>query len=500
MEFSKDETKQILDHGLTPNMVKKQLSHFETGFNPVKIIDIASRESGIMSPNKTERDNYIKNFENKGGKKKIIKFVPASGAATRMFKDLYQFLETPNQISSSIETTIGNINKFAFYNKLSQALKKDNISIEQCIKEKNYSTIFEYLLTEKGLNYGNLPKALIEFHQYKDNSRTALEEHLVEGANYAKQIDNNINLHFTVSQEHIAAFNELIQYLIPKYNKEYSANYNISLSVQKPQTDTIAIFENNKLAKDSKGKLLFRPSGHGALIENLNDLDADIVFIKNIDNISIDKIKDKTYIYKKLLGGILLSFQEKIFNAINTLEKPSLNANDISGIIELCNNLGIRLNKTESQSSEITTILRDKLNRPIRVCGMVKNEGEPGGGPFWVEKNNSISLQIVEKAQINPRSIKQKEIFQKSTHFNPVDIVCGIKDYRGEKFSLHHFIDKEQGFITTKTLLGKEVKVLEVPGLWNGAMAGWISIFVEVPSETFSPVKEINDLLRYQHL
>ncbi|MDD3724062.1 MAG: DUF4301 family protein, partial [Bacteroidales bacterium] len=195
MEFSKDETKQILDHGLTPNMVKKQLSYFETGFNPVKIIDIASRESGIMSPNKTERDNYIKNFENKGGKKKIIKFVPASGAATRMFRDLYQFLETPNQISSSIETTIGNINKFAFYNKLSQALKKDNISIEQCIKEKNYSTIFEYLLTEKGLNYGNLPKALIEFHQYKDNSRTALEEHLVEGANYAKQIDNNINLH-----------------------------------------------------------------------------------------------------------------------------------------------------------------------------------------------------------------------------------------------------------------------------------------------------------------
>lgn len=499
MSFSKNELKQILDHGLSPELVEEQLSNYKNGFPYIHLKSISCIGDGILSFSEKDIDNYVKIFDQESRNREILKFVPSSGAATRMFKDIYKYLISSNGTNSSVKITIDNLEKFAFYNDLKQVLESYGFDLISCIENKDYKKIFSYLVLEKGLNYGNYPKALIPFHRYGKETRRPIEEHLVEGGNYSKQGDGNINIHFTVSPEHLRDFERIIYNISDYYNNLFNAKYNISLSEQKSNIDIITVWENNELAKDGDGNLIFRPAGHGALIENLNEIKGDIVFIKNIDNISIDSIRNETYKYKKLLGGILLSYQKRIFSALKSLDKPSLNAQEINDIIVLCNELEIRLNKEESNSKNIINLLHSKLNRPIRVCGMVVNQSEPGGGPFWVENNNNISLQIIEKPQVDLSNPNQKEIFQSSTHFNPVDIVCGLKNYKNESFDLLNYVDKKQGFITRKTLEGREIKTQELPGLWNGSMADWISLFVEVPIQTFTPVKEINDLLRYEH-
>ncbi len=373
----------------------------------------------------------------------------------------------------------------------------ENLLHNECFKE-----ILEYLLTEKGLNYANLPKAHLMFHNYQNENRTALEEHLVEAANYSRSGDN-VNLHFTVSTEDIARFEKIVENVKTKYEKTYGVKFQVDYSFQKPSTDQIAVNLKNEIFKNDDGSILFCPGGHGALIENLNELNAEIIFIKNIDNVVPDKLKEITYRYKKLIGGYLLEIQKQIHEFLLQIAEGGLNDIDIHKLqtfIKKYLYFDIAQGFFKMEEVEQYDYLYSFLNRPVRICGMVKNEGEPGGGPFWVKDNNgNLSLQIIEKSQLDINDEKQKNIFLSATHFNPVDLVCAIKDVNGKNFQLKDFVDYNTGFISIKSKGGKELKAQELPGLWNGAMADWLTIFVEVPIETFNPVKTINDLLRQQH-
>ena len=403
----------------------------------------------------------------------------------------------------SAHKTLDNIESFAFYEELESIINASGITLEEHMVSGNYTTVVNYILTEIGLNYGKLPKALIAFHRYPEAEerkvRYAIEEHLVEGANYAREESSQVNIHFTVSPEHKEAVMELVSKVQPHYEEVFGVKYLINYSLQKKETDTIAVNPDNTIAYDKDDKLIFRPAGHGALIENLNDIKGDIIFIKNIDNVAHDKLKPYTYKYKKLIAGTLIKVQEEVFSALRKLESGNLKSQDVVDIITLCNKIGINLSEEEKKSEDMMQVLFDKLNRPIRVCGVVKNQGEPGGGPFWVIKDGLRSLQIVESSQVNMLDEEQKTIFQTSQYFNPVDLVCGVKDYKSRNFDLRNFIDKDSGFISNKSKDGKLIKAQELPGLWNGAMANWITLFVEVPIETFTPVKEVNDLLRDEH-
>lgn len=505
MFFSKQDTQQILNHGLTIDKVEVQLNNFSKGFPFVKLVSPAVIEDGILSLIDKEIDSYVSYYENIITKHKVLKFVPASGAATRMFKDLIDFIGKYNGLPytlkefPAVKKTIDNLEKFAFYEELKICIESKGLSIEEYLNKGDYASIINFILSDIGLNYSNSPKAWLSFHNYADVTRKSIEEHLVEASYYSKQEDNTINIHFTVSPEHKEGFKRIIDGLVVSYNKRYKSNYTISYSIQKTSTDIIAVNEDLSIAYDKAGKIIFRPAGHGALIENLNDLNGDIIFIKNIDNVAHDKLKHYTYKYKKLLAGILLKTQEKVFDALNVLEKGTLTSQNVVDIFNLCTELGISLNNQEKSESDMIRVLFNKLNRPIRVCGMVKNVGEPGGGPFWVEKNSQKSLQIIESAQVNFEDEEQVYVFKSSTHFNPVDLVCGVRNFRGENFDLLKYTDPDTGFISSKTKDGVRILAQELPGLWNGAMADWITIFVEVPLETFTPVKEINDLLREEH-
>jgi hypothetical protein len=382
-------------------------------------------------------------------------------------------------------------------------MDRDAIDLAACLESHDYAVIIDYLLDEKGLDYGKLPKGLLKFHDYKTYSRTPVGEHMVEGAHYALDKNDRISLQFTVSPEHFEKFNEEVLRIGPVFEERFEAIYDISFSIQKPSTDTIAADEYNQIFRDVIGRPVFRPGGHGALIENLNDLEADIIFIKNIDNVVPDHLKPETYRYKKVLGGLLLQLQKKVFEYLEELENNNITENHLNEIIRFCKKDLFRIIPSSFEDlpfSDKIRYLRIILDRPIRICGMVKNEGEPGGGPFWVENTHGeISLQIVETSQIDIKDPEQKEILNNATHFNPVDLVCGITNYKGEKFDLRNFVDPETGFISLKSKDGRQLKALELPGLWNGAMAGWITIFVEVPIITFNPVKTVNDLLRDQH-
>ena len=373
-------------------------------------------------------------------------------------------------------------------------LKKDIFS-------KDFEKILNYLLTENGLNYGNLPKGLLKFHKYKTGERTPSEEHLAEGAMYAKT-GNNVFIHFTVSPEHQALFEKHIEEIKVDYENRFEIKIHIKFSIQKPSTDTIAVDLHNQPFRNEDGTILFRPGGHGALIENLNDIDADIIFVKNIDNVVPDRLKAETVKYKKALGGLLKEKQTQIFNFTEKLQNDT--SEETINIVKTFaeNELYITLDNTfeTKTNSEKARYLISKLNRPLRVCGMVKNEGEPGGGPFFVKKESgSVSLQIVESAQIDTENTEKAKIVKEATHFNPVDLVLAVKDFKGNKFDLKKYIDPKTGFISQKSKNGKELKALELPGLWNGAMANWNTLFVEVPISTFNPVKVINDLLRDTH-
>jgi hypothetical protein len=440
----------------------------------------------------------------------LLKFVPASGAASRMFQSLFTALadlQTGKEASEAMKHRgvarfFGQFDQFAFYDDLKQLAVKENIAIEKIPAQK----LLEWVLLEQGLNYGNLPKGLIKFHTYIDGSRTSFEEHLVEGAFYSKNYLSEVRLHFTVSPEHQKAFEQHVVSILPKYEKLFGVKYQIGFSQQKPSTDTIAVTHENEPFRDNNGRLLFRPAGHGALLENLNDMEADLIFIKNIDNVVPDRLKKLTIDYKKALAGILLSLQEEIFyyqKMLNDNHYSALESAFYSAAADFLKNV---LNiipphdQFYSEKDELYNYFVKKFNRPIRVCGMVKNQGEPGGGPFFVQNNDcSVSLQIVESSQIDFSDPKQAEIAHHATYFNPVDLVCAMKNYKGDKYNLLNFSDPETGFISYKSKDGKELKAQELPGLWNGAMSDWNTLFVEVPVETFNPVKTVTDLLRKEH-
>ena len=490
--------------GITSLQIEDQLKSFATGFPFLAIKYAAENGKGILQVTEEEMSLVLNEWETYlTTEASILKFVPASGAASRMFKDLFEFLEKlDNEPSNAFEKKFfDEINKFAFYEKLNACcIQLNGKTIQELIANKEYKAIVSNLLSENGLNYGALPKGLLQFHSYGDDKRTPTHEHLVEGALYANA-SGKVNIHFTVSKEHRALFEIHLNESLASFEEKYKVDFNVSFSEQKPYTDTIAADENNQAFRD-KGELVFRPGGHGALIENLNDLEGDIIFIKNIDNVVPDALKESTVSYKKIIAGLLVKLQKQSFSYLKELENGDISSAKLTIIAQFCETRlnNINANIGSLSQSELKEYLFNKLNRPMRVCGMVKNVGEPGGGPFLtVNTDGTVSPQILESSQIDMNNSADKAKMQGSTHFNPVDLVCAVKNYKGEKFDLLKYVDKKTGFISLKSKSGKELKALELPGLWNGAMSDWNTIFVEVPIDTFNPVKTVNDLLRPEH-
>ena len=475
--FTHDDLQQITQHGLSQAQVEQQINNFRQGFPFLPVVRAASVGDGVLALDEQALDAAVARYDEAAASLKVVKFVPASGAATRMFKELFEYVNDDKR-TAGIDRLLENIEHFAFWPELSEHIMPDSPDEE----------IVE-LIIKGGLNYGSKPKGLVTVHSYPDGARKAVEEHLVEGALYARSGDE-VYIHFTVSAEHKDGFLEVLGASQPLFEERFGVKYNISFSVQKPSTDTIAVNPDNTPFRTDEGKLLFRPAGHGALIENLNDIDADIIFVKNIDNVTTDERRGDTVKYKKALAGLLLELQEQTFEYLKVLEVGGADLEPIASFVEerLCVKLPEDYN---------TALLKAVLNRPIRVCGVVRNQGEPGGGPFWVDGGDGTeSLQIAESSQIAPENM---HLMQSATHFNPVDLVCGVKDSRSNKFDLTQYTDPSTGFISSKSSGGRELRAQELPGLWNGAMAKWNTVLVEVPITTFSPVKVVQDLLRPEH-
>ena len=475
--FTEQDLQQIADHGLTLARVETQLENFRRGFPWLNVVRAASPGDGIAVLDDAQAEAAVARYEKAAAGLGIVKFVPASGAATRMFKELFEFVNEGKR-GKGIDTLLSNLDKFAFAPELKEVLPEgadDRATVNAIVNE--------------GLNYGHKPKGLVTFHAYPEGARKAVEEHLVEGASYASS-NGVARIHFTVSPEHMEGFRTLLAEKVPVYEKRFGIRYDISFSVQKPATDTIAVNPDNTPFRQDDGRLLFRPAGHGALIENLNEIDADVIFIKNIDNVTTDAQRGDTVRYKKVLAGVLLDLQERAFEYLRALDVEGCELAPIAEFIE--KRLCVKL-----PADYDSALLRAVLDRPIRVCGMVRNEGEPGGGPFWVgNPDGTESLQIAESSQIGPDDLP---LMKSATHFNPVDLVCGVRTSKGGKFDLRRYTDPSTGFISSKSSGGRELRAQELPGLWNGAMARWNTIFVDVPITTFSPVKVVQDLLRPQH-
>ena len=475
--FSEKDLQQMKDHGLNLETVERQIENFRRGFPFLNVVRAASPDDGIFVPTDEQIERAVALYDERVNHLSVVKFVPASGAATRMFKELFAFVNEGVR-GQGIDTLLQNIEKFAFYPELKAVLKAD-------ATDKDVVSA----IVKQGLNYGSKPKGLVTFHAYADGARKAVEEHLVEAAAYATS-EGVARIHFTVSPEHIEGFQTLLSEKVPHYEQRFGIRYDISFSQQKPSTDTIAVNPDNTPFRQEDGSLLFRPAGHGALIENLSDIDADIVFIKNIDNVTTDQRRGDTIRFKKVLAGVLLELQQKAFECLKALDAADCVLQPIVDFVE--KRLCVKL--PEHVTAQM---LREVLDRPIRVCGMVRNEGEPGGGPFWVANaDGTESLQIAESSQISPEDMP---LMKSATHFNPVDLVCGVRDASGAKFDLKTYTDPATGFISKKSSGGRDLRAQELPGLWNGAMARWNTIFVDVPVTTFSPVKVVQDLLREQH-
>jgi hypothetical protein len=511
--FREKDLAQLSERGVSRKEAEQQLEYLRKGFPFMKLEKAATVNHGIRKMDDRELESCVREYENAENLAKV-KFVPASGAATRMFKALFEFDELFRQSNldpkilqkdayKHVKECFDRLDHFAFYPHLAEALKKSGRNVQEDLKKKDFHEILAALLGERGLNYGNLPKALLVFHRYDQGVRTPVEEHLVEGSGYATNKGGTVKIHLTVSPEHQAGFERLLQQVQKTYEERYGVRYEISYSIQKPATDTLAIDDKNEPFREINGSLHFRPGGHGALLENLNEIDGDIVFIKNIDNVCHDRIKADTYLYKKALAGLLIMMQRRVFNYLRQLEGPQAGSPELHKEIAdfLGGELGTTVNKKLlNQPGQADKYLFGLLNRPVRVCGMVKNLGEPGGGPFWtVNPDGALSLQIVESSQVDHHDPEQQAILQSATHFNPVDLVCGVRDYKGKKFNLMQYRDPDTGFISKKFKNGKPLKALELPGLWNGSMAHWNTIFAEVPVTTFTPVKTVYDLLRPEH-
>ena len=464
------------EHGLTPAALETQLKNFREGFPFLPVTRAASCGDGIRVLDAAGIEQAAARYDRAKESLRVVKFVPASGAATRMFKDLFEFVREGRR-TAVVGELLANRRRFAFWPELRTIIGDDADELRTV----------ENIVAE-GLRYGETPKGLVSFHRYGDEVRKAVEEHLVEGAQYAAA-GGEVKIHFTVSPEHLTRFEALLAEKIPGYESRFGVKYRISFSVQDPSTDTLAVNPDCTPFRRADG-LLFRPAGHGALIGNLGKIDADIVFVKNIDNVTTDARRSDTVLYKKALAGVLLALQERIFEYLMALEVPGAELEPIAAFIE--NELCVKLPKDYG-----TALLRQVLDRPIRVCGMVRNEGEPGGGPFWVAGADGLeTLQIAESNQIAP---EKRELMRSATHFNPVDLVCSFRTSKGGRFDLREFVDPATGFISRKSDGGRELLAQELPGLWNGAMARWNTVFVEVPITTFSPVKVVTDLLRPEH-
>ena len=502
--FTPQDQQQLASKGITEAQATAQLNLFRTGFPYLRLSAAAAIGQGIVKPGEDLRRVYLSQWASylAEGKGKVVKFVPASGAASRMFKNLFEFLASGEQ-TDFVRRFFNEIHKFAFYQALDEACRCNaGKGVDALVAEGQLQTVVSQLLGPEGLGYGQLPKGLLLFHSYASGPRTPLEEHLVEGALYASGKDKQANIHFTVSPEHRPLFEALVEAKAQAYAAQFGVSYNISFSEQKPSTDTLAATPEGEPFRNDDGTLLFRPGGHGALIENLNDLDADIVFIKNIDNVVPDGFKQATVENKQLLAGILVTIQHKIFEYLELLDSGEYTHAQLEGIIRFMrDDLNIRNPQLKLlEDTDLVLYMKKKLNRPLRVCGMVPNVGEPGGGPFIAyNPDGTTSTQILESSQIDTSNADYVRMFKEGTHFNPVDLVCAIRDHKGQKFDLTQFIDQNTGFISQKSKNGRNLQALERPGLWNGSMSDWNTIFVEVPIETFNPVKTVNDLLRPQH-
>ena len=509
--FEPDDISQITARGSQLKVVEQQIDNFKKGFPFLKLTEAAGNYHGVIQLTDSEIQKYSSVFDEKvSAGLTLLKFVPASGAASRMFQSIYTALEKlqngaePDEIRKDKEVSLflDQLNRFAFYDDLNRLALKDGKTIEEVPVKK----ILEWLLLEEGLNYGSLPKGLLQFHVYPDGCRTPLEEHFVEGVLYSVNNEKKINLHFTVSPEHQEAFIRQATELKSKYEQFFGVSYHLGFSQQKPSTDTIAVTPDNEPFRNSDGSLLFRPAGHGALLDNLNELDADLIFIKNIDNVVPDTLKQTTVDYKKALAGILLTIQDQIFYYQKMLKEHHPSAlesafyAEAAGFLENILHISPAHNLYYSEREELYHYFTGKFNRPIRICGMVKNQGEPGGGPFFAKNSDgTVSLQIVESSQIDLNDPEQWSVLKHASHFNPVDLICAVRNYAGEKYNLLEFRDPATGFISVKSKDGKDLKAQELPGLWNGSMANWNTLFVEVPIETFNPVKTVTDLLRKEH-
>lgn len=509
--FSAADIEQMNNLGLGIETVGQQVDILSRGSSFVRVQAPATPGKGIIVYHTQEIETYVSEFEKEIQNKKLLKFIPASGAATRMFKDLFQFIENYSPETSLHTPAISNtltlmqsLKKMAFYEALKASLLKQNLDLECLFSSKDYVPIVKQLLEKQGLNYADLPKGLLLFHAYENEIRTAFEEHMVEGSTYAKNADGCVCLHFTVSPEHKELFEILLEQVRQKYEQRFGVKYQVSFSFQSLATNTVSLTEDNQLFRNEDTSLEFRPGGHGSLLDNLSQLDADVVFVKNIDNVTLDERKADTVLYKKLLCVLLLKLQQQCFAYLHKLESSPLPISELQLIERFSTeqlNIVMPSNYSSSKAKEKQKFLFQQLNRPIRVCGMVKREDEPGGGPFWVRNaNGNLSLQIVETSEIEVSDIEQKACLEASEYFNPVDLVCGLKNYKGEKFNLQNYADKERCFVSIKSKNGRTLKALEHPGLWNGAMSNWISLFVAVPLSTFTPVKTVNDLLRKEHL
>ena len=509
LTFSDQDREQIDGHGATVDLILQQIRRFQNGFAFSKLQRPCTVGDGLTVLSDQQQAASLQTFESAVAAGRVTKFVPASGAGSRMFERLLalraRFAPVTREqlegvaVRGDKEGQYGlvffkNIRQYPFFDALRCAMGES--ALQQALDTDRFETILDFLLTETGLNYPNLPKGLLPFHVYPDGVRTPIEEHLVEAVAYARDRSGVARIHFTVSPEHLDAVARHIAALRIRYETS-GCRFDLTLSVQKRSTDTVAVDLDNEVFRDKNGAMVFRAGGHGALLENLNDLRGDIVFIKNIDNVVPDCLKEPIYRYKRILGGFLVSLQQKIHSCLARLDSGE---SDVTAVREFCcQTLLIQPTAAilDASAEQQRVYFRRLLDRPIRVCGMVKNTGEPGGGPFWVQASDgTVSAQIVESAQVNRKNEDQIALFSASTHFNPVDLVCGLRDSAGECYDLPAFSDPETGFISRKSKDGQPLKAMELPGLWNGGMAFWNTVFVEVPGYSFSPVKTIDDLFR----
>ena len=506
MNLSDSDLKTLEARGITPEELQTQVDRFVTGFPYLKIHDSARPGEGITVLSDDDETRAVERWNGflaDGGR--VCKFVPASGAASRMFKSLFAFVDGDSAHpaeGSDVARLLNDIHKVAFFNELDAAvLRLHNKDVDTLLSEGRDKDVVAAIISSDGLNYGNLPKGLLTFHHAVDGTRTPVEEQLMEGAQSARQADGTVNMHLTVSGSHREAFAGKLAEVKPRIEKEMGVKINVGMSEQKASTDTVAVNEDNTLFRDN-GNLVFRPGGHGALIQNLNDIDAEVVFIKNIDNVVPDSLRGATLKYKMVIAGYMMELHDAVARYIKLIDSREYTDAQLQ---EICAFLRDKFSfdapeLSSLQGEDLSTYLRTKLNRPLRVCGMVKNEGEPGGGPYIAyNADGSRSLQILESTQIDRSKDENKQMMAKATHFNPVDLVCYVTDVYGKPFDLTAHVDPLTGFISSKSLHGRNLKALELPGLWNGAMSDWLTAFVEVPVATFNPVKTVNDLLRPQH-